>query len=502
MAITGQTVTAEKSIRIREKILIEGTLKVPAELSDMASVLDMTGLAEVNSLECREGGMRVTGTARYSVVYVDKMGRIMAFDAECTVDELVKREDIPEGVNALAELQVGEVTFRMLDSRSVSVRSNIELTASTHSEERFELAKTIDEDGVQLLKREVELPGLVCVKNMNAYIKSEVKLPTSMPPAERILLCRGYARVDMVVTELERIIIEGTLNIHIVYLSEDGNSPIQCYRHSLPYSEVIHESECSSEATAVCRSRLIRLGIEMSEEPATLEIGAVIALNCRCRVSRKVDVICDVYACGKKCTPEIVTLDRPSTTLYEPGKRLISLPLQIPATGPEVERVLYAGASFSVLNTVYDRDRVFVNGMASVNICYMAKDVGIKNYSAQLPFETDISISGMDPAGEIEIWADLENISAEGVGRDLELKANVEFHAEEISNKVIEAVSGAEFYPAEDEGSGIVVFCADGSESMWQIAKRFSARADTIGQLNDLVGDVPEKGSKLILIKN
>ncbi len=501
MAISAQMVTAEKCIRIRERILIEGTLKVPAELADMVSVLDMTGLAEVNSLECQDGGLRITGTARYSVVYVDKMGEIMAFDAECTVDELVKQE-VCLGMNAIAELIVGEVSFRMLDSRSVSVRSNIELMASTHGEQSYELAESVEEEGAQLLRREIELPQLICAKSMNAYIKSELKLAQGMPAVQKVLLCRGYARVESAITELERIIVEGTLHVHIVYLCEDKSLGMQCYRHSIPFSEVIHESDCSSDATAICRARLIRLGVEVSEDSQTLEVGAVIALNCRCMVSNKVNIISDVYACAKNCVPQTVNVNCSRTSIYEPGKRLVTMPLVLPSTCPEVAKVLYVGATFNVLNSVYERDRVYITGMASVNMCYDTKDVGVKNFSAQLPFETDISMGGLAQGSEIEVWADCESVVSEGTGREVELKANVEFHAEEVVSKEVVAISDAQFYPAEDEGSGIVVYCADGTQTLWEIAKRFAARVDTIEQLNDTGTDLPEKGNKLILIKS
>ena len=53
----------------------------------------------------------------------------------------------------------------------------------------------------------------------------------------------------------------------------------------------------------------------------------------------------------------------------------------------------------------------------------------------------------------------------------------------------------------EDAKPGIVVYFADGEENLWDIAKKFRVRQETLRAVNGELGENVPRGTKLILVK-
>jgi hypothetical protein len=47
---------------------------------------------------------------------------------------------------------------------------------------------------------------------------------------------------------------------------------------------------------------------------------------------------------------------------------------------------------------------------------------------------------------------------------------------------------------------GITIYFADGGESTWDIAKRFSTTLDTVKKFNPEIGDMAEAGQKILIM--
>ena len=89
---------------------------------------------------------------------------------------------------------------------------------------------------------------------------------------------------------------------------------------------------------------------------------------------------------------------------------------------------------------------------------------------------------------------------AEGSGRELEIKYCLDICMWEVNVDKVSAISGADFTPLQDQKeSGVVVYYANGSESLWDIAKKFKVKKDVIGDIPD--DAYVEKGKRLVLIR-
>ena len=117
-----------------------------------------------------------------------------------------------------------------------------------------------------------------------------------------------------------------------------------------------------------------------------------------------------------------------------------------------------------------------------------------------LPYETEISLPGAMPGMELEVYTNVEYATAEGSGRELDLKCCLDLCIWEMCTAQIGAICDAESTPLEQQRqSGAVVYYADGGETLWDIAKHFKVSSDMLkGGDPDAV--VP-RGERLIFIR-
>ena len=84
MSMLKQEIITENSRWMTDcQALIEGTLKLPEGLEEISGILEIAGLAELGEIRAGEGRIDLDGTARFSILYMDKKGEIGCFDSEC-----------------------------------------------------------------------------------------------------------------------------------------------------------------------------------------------------------------------------------------------------------------------------------------------------------------------------------------------------------------------------------------------------------------------------------
>ena len=107
MGIARQTVTAQKSVFITgAQALIEGVLKLPAQLEEISSVLEIAPQLEVSQAQTSAGCVSLEGTAVFTVLYIDKKGTIASFEARCSFRHTVEAEKIAKNLG----VKLGDVS--------------------------------------------------------------------------------------------------------------------------------------------------------------------------------------------------------------------------------------------------------------------------------------------------------------------------------------------------------------------------------------------------------
>ena len=281
MSMLKQEIITENSRWMTDcQALIEGTLKLPEGLEEISGILEIAGLAELGEIRAGEGRIDLDGTARFSILYMDKKGEIGCFDSECRLAHGVEEEGITPDMQVLGEIRVGDVTGKLIDGTSIAIRAELNINLYALGNEEFELLEAYNTDKNVEIKEQVQkLPYIRTAKCVQSYVKDELRVPQSMPPVRQVLLSRGYAVAKNIHKEEDKIVVEGDLRVFIVYLSPDKNAPLQYMSETLPFGEIINDAGCTEDSPIFVTANLERLVVDTQEEnPDLLEVSAVIRI--------------------------------------------------------------------------------------------------------------------------------------------------------------------------------------------------------------------------------
>lgn len=489
----------EKSVwNFGAQALIEGMLPIPAELEEPASVLEAAGLAEAQEVRAAENSVTVTGLARFCVLYMDKRGNPESFDAECTFSHTVDAPGVLPGMQTQADVRMGEIFCRP-EGASAGVKAELLLDVRAFGEQELALLDPSDCASAETLTQTVELPLPGNAKTAKAYVQAELRVPQNMPPVKRMLLARGYAALQSVAQEDDKLIVEGEMHVYVVYLSADKNAPLQHFSQVFPFGEILNQAACAEGAHTIACARLCKLFVEHSaEDEDVLEVSGVVAITSYCRTARPVPLVLDLFSLERDAALERASITCCVPRRQEGQKRVVRTGITIPESAPEAARILYTCVYPEVVEVRGERERIYLEGVLHCNLCYTTADAGVKSIRLQAPFETDFIPT--DPEGAVFVDLNAEYATADGAGRELELKCCLDIQSVRMDCQTHSAVSSVTFseqaLPTE---SGIVVYYTDGNETLWDVAKKLRAHPDALQTQSG--GTQPGRGERVFAIK-
>ena len=481
--------------------MVEGAIELPNGLPEMQSVLDVSALAEAQNTDLLEGRIVVSGTVNFMILYLDKMGEPVSFDARCDFKHSIPNSDAAPGMNALSRVRTGEISCQPQGSRSAAMRCEIKLDVFAWQSVQNEiLDPNMLEDGLEARVQTKKLTRLISGRSAKSFVRSEVRISQNMPPAQNILLARGHVSLASATPEEGKIALEGEMKVFIISQSRDSNAPLQFFSETLPFGEIVSEDAARPGSDVFADASLERLDVElMSLDSDTASVSAVIGLNTYCCQTSEVQLVADMYSADMDCELKSVSLNTAGRRRIDSQKKIIRQTLAVPDTFPEISRVIYASSRADVTETSCMQDAYKISGIIYYSIIASTSDFGFKRLRINMPFETELSAAGVQPDMSIDTEALCESTSVEGSGKELESKVCIDAVTNERQSSVISAVSDVALTPSEQKTkSGIVVYYADGEHTLWEIAKQFRVRG---GRLGGDADEIAQKGTRITLIR-
>lgn len=466
------------------RVAIEGVLRLPGGMEDMAAIADVAGEAEIGEVKVADGRLSISGKVRFTVLYANTLGMLDSFESESSFAHTEENAGFASDMQAMVKADIVKISVRIQDGRSAALRADIVLSVSAVRNISANVLAARWKD-VELLTKSIALPVTRTVRTSRIVMERSVRIPQTMPRMERVLLARGRAHLDRAERDEGDLAIEGGVHAGVVYLSEDKNAPLQYLVKNLPFGDIV-EGAGADEVCADVRVEKINVYRDPDDEDALL-MRITLAVYVTGRDIVDTDVICDMYSrkCGLELEKqEICFVSRRET---ERELRHLRLTVDIPEGSPEPARVLYASGRTE--RTVCEDGMVKCEAILNL---VAATEAGTRGINVPVTFE-------MPCSGEnVKVYID--DVAVSGAGKTLEATVSAEICAEKAETLSVQAVTAVCEKETEKEASGVVVYFADGRESLWDIAKKFRVRKDSLSE-KMAFEDVVPKGTRLIMLK-
>lgn len=470
---------------------------VPDTLPDIGTVLDADAAAILRSKDISDGRISVGGMVFGFIIYKSEdENELIRMPVQLPFSANWENSGILQSSKAIVKLELSSFEGRIINSRKLLLRAEIVISADVYNKEICEYTSGAESDALELLHDKIRFNHVSAVGERTFNISEELQLPVGSPNIERIVKYRSRLCREEINPVGSRLILKGRAIINLLYRTE-GEKHLRSVELQIPFSQ-IYDSDCSHEITSA-EAVIMQTGCfidtnSYEDKPANsvrIEIGAVAQF---CVWSElELECLCDAYS-----TQHEIIMKLEDSTLRE--SRI---------TGSREETFTYTINIPGGVKSITDcyafigRQRGENGSHAwpiSIKMLFENEDGDTAAASADYELHNILRDKATDCSAEI--MAISIRPSPEGAEIKLEAKFIMQYEEEISFATPSEICIDEETDKNSTSQPSIVVLRADGSTTLWRMAKAFNTTVSNINDVNPgLNNDIPSKGELLLIAK-
>lgn len=472
---------------------------VPDALPDIARIASASGTVLLRQRETVEGSIRVTGTARVTVLYLPEGGGApccltLNIPFLCSGDHPA----IHGGCPAQATARILSADAQTLNPRKVLARVELAIDITVWGEENGQIGSGVeDQDGaLQVLTGSGKDFAAVDVAEKSFSFSDVLRLPASRPPMETLL----GARADLACTEArvigKKLVIKGETALTAIYRGENG---LACARFELPFSQIM-EVQAGGEESFV-RAEAALTGMECTQRSEDeLEVSFEVLLQAAVQEEREVTLLSDLYSVTQplETKREKVVLE----PLVEQGGRRGLARQFCPCAIPVKQVVDCRLAVGEVTRAPAGESGSAITAQCYADILYLSENDSLCALSCTVPASCEIP-AVPDSRGRFRCVPAGEPTATPVTG-GVEVRAEMEFSwllTRRTEDWFVSEVTPGETDPESPPRPSVVVRMAGEGERLWDIAKSCASTVADIQTANELTSANVPAGTVLLIPK-
>jgi len=476
---------------------------VPDAYPDMETIVDVEGNITIRSKEAGAGRVVVSGGVAVSVVYQPEGEEgLRSLDLSIPFTAGYDWAEVTDNTQTTVTARLGSIDARMINSRKVLVRADILVEACGY-EPAFMSPIAAPEDemeaGIHIRREEIEQSFVSQVREKTFTLSDELPLSAGRPPIGQILKSRIRLETDNVKNVGNKLIFKGEARIRLLYTAQNTHEP-----HVLDFTagfSQIMELEGEGESASY-EIHLMLANVYL--ESGAAEHGAVgaelhIVAQAVEKKTRMFYYISDAYSTRfdldiQRMEHVLESLD-PNETLITEVRESVELPAA-------VIRVVDTSAYTGRVQISQEDSKLVMRTSVFCSVGYVTEEGKLAGLNRRFEARTELDLrqsrtytAAACIGGDVQVM-----LTPDG----MELRVAVTFIARpcrKLRFTAIEGVSWDESAPRELTAMpSVVVFHAEGGESLWDMAKRYCSTEVQITAANGLGEDaVPYPGQLFII---
>jgi hypothetical protein len=448
--------------------------------------------------------------ALYSAEKEDGRGEIISFDTKIPLREEYKQKT-SMGADVDLRADIISTDWVRINERKFRVSAEVGITAREYSSGEIEVFKGIKNEELQLLQDEFEFTDIAIRKSEVIEVSEEIPVPEGAANIENIMLYD----IDIIESHKqiigEKAMIGGTINIGILYESDDG--PV-FFNHQADITHFIRVNEQELEHPLIGGQVNFDV-LECSISPKRDDDGYYNALSLDMEVGIDLEYyhqiqesyITDLYHLDKEV--EFNKEQKDITCLLGGASMDLSVreTIEIPDHLGQVEKIIYASGKPQITKEEASFGKVGVEGTLPINMVLLGGTDGkdLINISKGLDFKAEMDVIGSKEGMETDCKVAIKSLKHERINnRQVSVSAKVAvfgFAFEKAKVELIKDVTICERPKSESPSPAIIICIAKKDDTVWKISKRYRTKEGRIRSLNDLAEhEKIEQGKKILVL--
>ena len=400
-----------------------------------------------------------------------------------------------------------EVEPSRLNERKFQVRGKLCITVTEIQKTELHVLRDSSDKNLILKQEKKEAADLIFETEEFADIEQEIAVEEGQPQPERIL------KESFTITETHRqissgkLIINGLLQIQILYLGEDDERENQlcCRREKTEFTQFIPlQSQLNSDLIKVDFSGDgLKLAIENQD---TFQLEGQVRIRIHGYGTKQIPVASDAYHKEKSIHFDRKVEALSCLTDVLSGEISAREVVNLTQQDQHPEKLICGSILPSNISVHPEHGRIVIEGSVPVRILSLDENGRAFVIKSEVPLRGALNTSASPEALQEadlftcsaikDFWIDTIN------SRQIEINVNAII---EVWISETREFTTLEHFTARGEDPqqpAMAIYITSAGDSLWNVAKHYQCDADALVQLNQIDGDAPlTEGAKLLIVR-
>ncbi len=482
--------------------VLQTTLDLSSSAPSIGRVVWVRGTAVVNDAAAASDKVNLDGYIDLTLVYAAEdfedgsvSYQVIPYRQAIAFSDYVEVIGAEEGMLVHTKVDLLGIEWELqADQRAVNVDVLVQFSARVKQQSRIQAVTNASVKPPKKLAVDEEIftiESLLKPVTTALGVNQELILPETAEPIGFILDCQAKPEIEEAIINQEQITVKGNLNVHLIYVDENGNIHSSAFKNAFPYTVSVPNE---SKVTDLKVNPEVRAEIKADlNAPNSISLVGDLRFKVDLIESKQVRLIFDLTGsggCVVESRTEPVMLDHLVNEKVQ--QATAQGVLELSGSYPPIREIV--GSEGKVLNYDFrvDDDKVLVEGSISIEFAYLAyiedehKPLYWAAFSNAVPFQQVIAIGGVQPGmiADLEIAVTdlkLDLINRETIEADITYRSRLKVTEPVQRDVVVEAI---EVPPLEAEPPTVTYVFVHEADTLWKLSRQYHTSLETILEAN------------------
>ena len=497
------------------QVTLDDDFNVPDSKPDIVRLLKPDGEIKITDKKQMNGKLLLNGSLLFRILYIsdDAARPLHTLQGELPFNESINlSEDCSvENLNIVWEFE--DLTADIINSRKFTIRSLIRFSIS--GEELCSHEAVIDVSpaaGLYSRKSPLLLTTTAAGHKDSLRIREDITLPNAKPVIGELLYYDLRFLNPDIRLGSDKFTISGDLSVFLCYLPEKDSTLPEYYETEIPITTVLDCPGCTDAMipyiSLLPSSHSLEVRPDADGEERRLEAELLLELGIKLYEDQELSLVNDLYSTQEQL--ELVYSEWEYETLLQRNnsRMRISDHISLNPARPKLLQICHVSNTVKLDSVRMSGEGLLAEGVMEVDIFYISPEdsTPLELITTGIPFSQLIEIHDITPDCIYEVHAVPDQMSALIADQNaIEIKAGISFdsivfarHREKFlqeCNTLVPETSQSVSRPA---ASAYTVLPSD---TLWDIAKRFSTSEAAICEVNEITEETLTPGELLLIVK-
>ncbi|HHV17267.1 MAG TPA: DUF3794 domain-containing protein [Thermoanaerobacterales bacterium] len=525
----------------KTQAIVEGTIMLPDGKPDIERVISVDATLDTESLvtnilDAKIGKVIVEGNIDVNAMYVANVPEgqpqqpVHFVEGQVDFSFFVKIPGVRKDMDVRVRAKIEHIQHSFDPNRPREIKVRIIVMFFVKVTRRVEIEIVIDATGpadLQVLKKTLRIEDVIGEARAQNIVKSDVGVPEEKPDIEQIIKVEAEAREITTKIIKNKIIIEGVLEVGILYvaIAPEGQprQPVHFMEAEIPFTQFV-EIPGAEEGMA----KFVRVEVEhikgRRKDGRTVTVEAILKIKAKVFETKIMQIVIDVFSPSEELEVEKTRLKLDQVIGEDENEIVIKDTLTVPEEKPDIEQIYKTNCKARVTEARIIDSKVIVEGVLTLETLYVA-DVPegepqqpLHFMEHEVDFTTFVEIPGAEEDMMLDFDVLVEHCSSSTIPnepRRFEVRAVLGLFAKvtqmieiDIVVNVIEPEEEEkeekeekkEEKKKEEEKPAMTIYIVQKGDTLWLIAKRYNVTVESIVSANNITNpDAIMPGQQLVI---